>query len=102
MQKYSNEKCSELIQKWKASGKSSSAFCTENEINKYTFQYWKEREKKALRNMNMVEITRPVNDIICENASILIEAGTLRITLPASIGQAGIEAIIRTIWNIAC
>lgn len=102
MQKYSNEKCSELIQQWKASGKSSSAFCTEKGINKYTFQYWKERERKALRNMNMVEITRPVNAVFCETSSILIEAGAFRITLPASTGQAGLEAILRTLRNITC
>jgi len=102
MQKYSNEKRSELIKQWKASGKSSSVFCTENGINKNTFQYWKERERKSERSIGMIEITRPVNNIICENTSIHIEAGAFRITLPASTGQAGIEAILRTLWNIAC
>lgn len=102
MQKYSNEKRRELLQQWKASGKNSSTFCLENGINKYTFQYWKEREKKDLQNTNLVEITRPINAVLCETSSILIEVGAFRITLPASTGQAGLEAILRSLRNIAC
>jgi hypothetical protein len=100
--KYTKEQRTTLLQQWRISGKSRFVFCTENGINPNTFQYWKEREKKECQTVNLVEITHSAKTCISDNVAILIEAGSLRITLPASIGPSGIETILKTIWNIAC
>jgi hypothetical protein len=102
MQKYSKENRRDLLQQWRESGKSGSAFCAENGICRNTFQNWKKREPEDLPSGGLVEITRPVTAVMCETVSILIEVGAFRITIPARTGQVEIEVILRALRDIAC
>ncbi len=84
-----------LLKEWKESGKNAAVFCREKEIRPTTFYGWIKREKKK-NNSGFVEIKRseksfPASEII------IIEKGTLKINLLASLIESHLEKVIKAL-----
>jgi transposase-like protein len=96
---YSREERAKLLEGWRESGKSISAYVKEKGLVRWTFTKWlkAEREKKS----GFVEVPAAVVKAIPQAAEILIEKGEVKIHLPLTIGGTELRTIIDVLAGAA-
>ena len=97
--KYSREEKAKLLEGWRESGKSISAYAKEKGLVRWTFTKWlkAERDEKS----GFVEVPAAVVKAVPQAAEILIEKGEVKIHLPLAIGGAELRAIITALAGAA-
>jgi len=97
--KYSREEKAKLLEGWRESGKSISAYAKEKGLVRWTFTKWlkAEREEKS----GFVEVPAAVVQAIPQAAEILIEKGEVKIHIPLAIGGTELRAIIEVLAGAA-
>ena len=93
--KFSKEEKVRLLEGWRQSGKSISAYVRENGLVRWTFTKWlkAERDTKPC----FVEIPAAVSAAWPGAPEILIEKGNLKIHLPLAVGDGGLCAVVESL-----
>jgi len=81
---YSSEEKAKLLEGWRRSGKSISAYVREKGLVRWTFTKWikAERDMKS----GMVEVSAQVVKTTMHMPEILVEKGEIKIHIPLVIG----------------
>ena len=89
---YSTEERAKLLEGWRRSGKSISAYVEEKGLVRWTFTKWlkAERESKS----RFVEVPAAVLKAIPHIPEILIEKGDVRIHIPLGTGSGALQAAV--------
>jgi transposase-like protein len=89
---YSAEEKAELLEGWRLSGKSISAYVKEKGLVRWTFTKWikAERETKSC----FVEVPAHVLKPVPHLPEILIEKGDIKIHVPLGMGGGGLRAVM--------
>ena len=100
--KFSTEERARLLEGWRESGKSISAYVRENGLVRWTFTKWlkAERESKPC----FVEVEAPVMaPTIPEGPrEILIEKGEIKIHIPLCVWAEGSGAVMEGLRGALC
>jgi hypothetical protein len=93
--KLSSEEKGRLLEGWKQSGKSISAYVREKGLVRWTFTKWlkAERESKPC----FVEIPAGAVQPTAGALEILIEKGDVKIHIPLAVGDGGLRAVIESL-----
>ena len=96
---YSREEEAKLLEDWRESGKSISAYAKEKGLVRWTFTKWlkAEREEKS----GFVEVPAAVLKPIAHVPEILIEKGDVKIHIPLAIGGMELRTIIDVLAGAA-
>jgi len=83
------------LKTWKSSGLSASRYCIENGINKNSFRYWIDKDRKKLSKAKSfiklnIQKTMPVN----ESNKISLKYGSYEIFIPTFFDKAGLNRIL--------
>jgi transposase-like protein len=93
---YSKEEKARLLEDWKQSGKSISAYVRENGLVRWTFTKWIKAEREAQQ--CFVEVPRyapvPAMQAGLQGPEILIENGNIKIHIPLAIGSSGLRMVM--------
>ena len=89
---FSKEEKARLLEGWKQSGKSISAFVRENGLVRWTFAKWLKAEKDS--KPCFVEIPAAAMKPPPQAPEILIEKGDVKIHIPLAIGSSGLRAVM--------
>jgi len=89
---YSTEEKARLLEGWKESGMSISAFVRENGLVRWTFHKW----IKAARDLqqSFVEVSAQVMQPVTAAPEILIEKGGVRIHIPLGLGIGELRSVM--------
>jgi len=81
------------VEDWKKSGLSISKYCMENGINKSTFRYWIDRDKKKQSGNKLVrlKVDKPISEK--EDYGFLVKYGKYEIEIPATFDKSGLSII---------
>jgi len=96
---YSKEEKTKLLEEWRQSGKSISAYVKEKGIVRWTFTKWLKAEREG--KSGFVEVPAAVVKAIPQAAEILIEKGGVKIHIPLTIGGTELRAIIDVLAGTA-
>ena len=90
--KFSKEEKARLLEGWKQSGKSISAYVRENGLVRWTFTKW----LKAQRDTKPCFVEVPVTALqpTPHAPEILIEKGDVKIHIPLAIGPSELRSVI--------
>jgi len=97
--KYSREEKAKLLEGWRESGKSISAYAKEKGLVRWTFTKWLKAEREG--KSGFVEVPAAVVKAIPQAAEILIEKGEVKIHIPLAIGGTELRAIIEVLAGAA-
>ena len=95
---YSTEERTKLLEGWRESGKSISAYAKEKGLVRWTFTKWLKAEREA--NSGFVEVPAKALSVECSQ-EILIEKGDVKIHLPLTIGGMELRTIIDALAGAA-
>jgi len=89
---FSKEEKARILERWRQSGKSISAYVKENGLIRWTFTKWlkAEREEKPC----FVEVPAQVLQPPLQMAEIVIEKGDIKIHVPLGIGREGLRSVM--------
>jgi len=89
---FSKEKKAKLLEDWRESGKSISAFVKENGLVRWTFTKWLNAE----RNLKpcFVEIPTEAIQATARAGQIVIEKGEVRIHIPLGLSSKELRAVV--------
>ena len=95
--KFSEEEKARLLDGWRGSGKSISAYVREQGLVRWTFTRWLKEAKGE--GSCFVEVSRqtmaaPIMQAGMQAAEILIENGGIRIHIPLAIGAGELRAVM--------
>jgi len=96
---YSKEEKTKLLEEWRQSGKSISAYVKEKGIVRWTFTKWLKAEREG--KSGFVEVTAAVEKAIPQAGEILIEKGEVKIHIPLTIGSMELRTIIDVLAGAA-
>jgi transposase-like protein len=96
---YSREERAKLLDDWRESGKSISAYVKEKGIVRWTFTKWLKAEREG--KSGFVEVPTAVVKAIPQDAEILIEKGEIKIHIPLTIGGTELRTIIEVLAGAA-
>ena len=83
------------VERWKESGLSVNKYCIENGINKNSFRYWIERDKKNLKSEKFIKLTIPKPSISGKEAhTIILKYGEYEIKLPLAFEESELNRIL--------
>jgi transposase-like protein len=90
---YSAEEKAELLENWRLSGKTISAYVKEKGLVRWTFTKWikAERDSKS----GFVEVPVHVLKPVPRLPEILIEKGDIRIHIPLGMDHRGLQAVMK-------
>jgi transposase-like protein len=90
--KFSEEEKAKLLEGWKRSGKSISAYVKEKGLVRWTFTKWlkAERDEKT----GFVEVTAEAVKQTTQALQILIEKGDVKIHIPLVSGRTELRAVM--------
>ena len=82
------------VEYWKKSGLSISKYCMENEINKSTFRYWIDRDKKKQPGNKFVRLK--IDNFISgkEDYGFWVKLGKYEIRVPAGFNKSELNRIL--------
>ena len=89
---YSREEKVRLLEGWKRSGKSISAYVKEKGLVRWTFTKWIKADREGER--CFVEVPAPVVHPVMQVPELLIEKGAIKIHIPLVIGKSELSAIM--------
>jgi len=89
---YSTKEKAKLLEGWRRSGKSISAYVKEKGLVRWTFTRWLKAEKDA--KSGFVEVPLSVMKTIAPIPQILIEKGDVKIHIPLGIGGGELRAVM--------
>jgi len=92
---YSKEERAKLLEGWKHSGKSISAYVKEKGIVRWTFTKWLKAEREG--KSGFVEVPAAVLKPIAHVPEILIEKGDVRIHIPLGTGCGELRAVMEVL-----
>jgi len=88
---YSKEEKTKWLEDWRKSGKGAWAYAKAHSLNPQTFTKW----TKAASKMNFVEVpVRIAQQSQHDGHQILIEKGDVKIHIPLSVGNSGLQAVM--------
>ena len=92
--KFSTEEKARLLEDWKQSGKSVSAYARENGLARWTFTKWLKAERES--EPCFVEVQAPVTvpAVAAPPQEILIEKGEIKIHIPLCVWAEGSAAVM--------
>ena len=98
--KFSKEEKAMWLEDWKQSGKSAWAYAKENGLGQQTFVRW--TKAAAASKPCFVEVSMPLpapamNAPNKQEPEILIERGDVKIHIPATLGNSGLRAVIKSL-----
>ena len=91
--KFSKEEKARLLEDWKQSGKSISAYVRENGLVRWTFTKW----LKAERDHAFVQVPAKVVKQTLQAPEILIEKGDVKIHIPLTGGTGVLRAVFESL-----
>jgi transposase-like protein len=108
------QKWAEIVRACRNSGKTVSAWCSENGINKKTYYYWQKKvcdatpgmqKTAALPRLNIestesfAEITPLIQAGAC-NAGVTVRIGNAEVQIPNGAATATVETVLRVLSGI--
>lgn len=84
----------EMIDRWKASGKSINSFCKEENIPYFTFLYWRDKLVKKNNRSGFVKIKARVSKITKDNTCEIIFTSGNRLNFSAAPEAAYLKALL--------
>jgi len=82
------------VENWKKSELSISGYCRENGINKSTFRYWIDRDKKKQAGQKFIKLKVDKFKSVNENIGFSIKYGKYEIRIPTVFDKAGLTMIL--------
>ena len=82
------------VERWKESGLSVNKYCLENGINKSTFRYWIERDRKKTKSGSFVKVTIPKLLPEKDVPAIILKYGAYEIKLPFAFEESELNRIL--------
>jgi len=89
---YSTEEKAKLLEGWRQSGKSISAYAREQGLVRWTFTKWIKAERDA--KSGFVEVPAAVLKPTAHVPQLLIEKGDIRIHIPLEADSAALRAVM--------
>jgi transposase-like protein len=89
---YSKEEKAALLEGWRLSGKSISAYVKERGLVRWTFHKWLKAER-CLKT-GLVEVPARVVRTTLNMAEIVVEKGDVRVHIPLGIGSVELRAVM--------
>jgi transposase-like protein len=89
---YSREEKAKLLEGWRESGKSISAYVKEKGIVRWTFTKWLKAEREG--KSGFVEVSAAALELIAQEPEILIEKGDVKIHIPLGSGSGELRAVM--------
>ena len=89
---YSKEEKANLLEGWKASGKSISAYVKDKGLARWTFHKWLKADRTG--NPCFVEVAAPVTQPATYAPELLIEKGDIKIHIPLMVGSRELQTVI--------
>jgi len=89
---YSREEKAKLLEGWRRSGKSISAYVKEKGLVRWTFTKWLKAERDL--KSSFVEVPAAVMKTMQQVPQILIEKGDVRIHIPLGTGSGELRAVM--------
>ena len=96
---FSKEEKTKLLEGWRESGKSISAYVKEKGLVRWTFTKWIKAEKNT--KTSFVEIPTEAVPRFKNDQEILIEKGEVKIHIPLTIGSSELRTIINVLAGAA-
>jgi hypothetical protein len=89
------EKWLRHLEAWKVSGLSANKYCIENGINKNSFRYWIDRDKKkATKNQSFIKLRIPKKLPANESNEFSLRYGSFKIMIPSSFDKSDLNRIL--------
>jgi hypothetical protein len=83
------------VERWKECGLSVNKYCIENGINKSSFRYWIERDKKKnAKSGKFIKLTIPKPLSGKEERTIILKYGVYEIKLPFAFEESELNRIL--------
>lgn len=82
------------VERWKESRQSINKYCLENGINKSTFRYWIEGDRKKTKSGSFVKLTIPKQLPVKNVPAIILKYGAYEIRLPFYFEEAELNRIL--------
>ena len=92
---FSKEEKARLLEDWKKSGKSISAFARENGLARWTFTKWLKAERGT--EPCFAEVPNGAIKATTQAPEILIEKGAMKIHIPLAIGDCALRVVIESL-----
>jgi transposase-like protein len=89
---YSKEERAKLLEGWRKSGKSISAYVKEKGLVRWTFTKWLKAERSL--KSRLVEVSARVVETTLEAPEILVEKGDVRVHIPLGMGCVELRAVM--------
>ena len=89
---YSREEKARLLEGWKRSGKSISAYVKEKGLVRWTFTKWIKADREG--EPCFVEVPAPVVHPVMQAPELLIEKGAIKIHIPLVIGKRELSTVM--------
>jgi transposase-like protein len=89
---YSKEEKAALLEGWRQSGKSISAYVKERGLVRWTFHKWLKAERGL--KTGLVEVPARVVRTTVQMAEILVEKGDVRVHIPLGAGSVELRAVM--------
>ena len=89
---YSEEEKAKLLEGWRQSGKSISAYVKENGLVRWTFTKWLKAERNA--EQSFVEIPAQLLPPLNQAQEILVEKGDIKIHIPLVLESGQLRAVM--------
>jgi transposase-like protein len=93
---YSKEERAALVEGWKHSGKSISAYVKERGLVRWTFTKWLKAERSL--QSGLVEVPAAVVKATLHVPEILVEKGDVRIHIPLGIWCGELRSVMEGLW----
>jgi transposase-like protein len=90
--RYNKEEKAKWLEDWRRSGKTAWAYAKENGLVPQTFTNWTKSRGKTKQ--ALVEIPAQTLQSIRHHKEITIEKGEVKIHIPLTVGDGGLETII--------
>jgi hypothetical protein len=93
--KYQREEKAKLLEDWRLSGKSISAYVKEKGLFRWTFTKWLKGDRE--RKCSFVQVSAAKMKPTPNEKEIVVEKGELKIHIPLGIGSEELRTIIGTL-----
>jgi len=86
------------LELWKESGLAANRYCIENGINKNSFRYWIDRDRRKIKTKKCfvkLDVKKPLS--VIESKNISLKYGSFEIKIPTAFNKSDLGSLLEVL-----